>query len=39
MKVSGKTLRLWRDVDQHGAVLDKIPQPRRDKRAAITGIP
>ncbi len=34
VKISGKTLWLWRAVDQHCVVLDEMPQSRRDKPAA-----
>lgn len=32
VKIAGRPYWLWRAVDQHGAVLDDILQPRRDKR-------
>lgn len=34
VKGAGRKFWLWRAVDQHGAILDEILQPRRDKRAA-----
>ena len=34
VKISGRRRWLWRDVDQHGAVLDVLVQSRRDTRAA-----
>ena len=33
-KINGRKHRLWRAVDQHGAVLDVLVQSRRDTRAA-----
>ncbi len=35
IRINGRTHFLWRAVDQHGAVLDILVQPRRDKRAAV----
>ena len=34
VKIAGRSFWLWRAVDQHGAVLEEILQPKRDKRAA-----
>ncbi len=34
VRISGRKYWLWREVDQHGIVLDEILQPKRDKRAA-----
>jgi putative transposase len=34
VKITGRSYWLWRAVDQHGVVLEKILQSRRDKRAA-----
>ncbi len=35
IRINGRTHSLWRAVDQHGAVLDILVPPRRDKRAAV----
>lgn len=34
VKIAGRSYWLWRAVDQNGAVLEEILQPKRDKRAA-----
>ncbi|PIL19961.1 hypothetical protein P775_11910 [Puniceibacterium antarcticum] len=34
VNIAGRSYWLWRAVDQHGVVLEKIVQSRRDKRAA-----
>ncbi|WP_171060847.1 IS6 family transposase [Poseidonocella sp. HB161398] len=34
VKIAGKSFWLWRAVDRHGVVLDKVLQARRDKAAA-----
>ncbi len=36
IRINGRTHSLWRAVDQGGAGLDILVQPRRDKRAAVT---
>ncbi len=35
LKIHGVQHYLWRAVDQHGAVIDILVQPKRDRRAAI----
>ena len=35
LKINGVQHYLWRAVDQHGAVIDILVQPKRDRRAAI----
>jgi putative transposase len=35
LKINGIRHYLWRAVDQHGAVIDILVQPRRDRHAAI----
>jgi putative transposase len=35
LKMNGVQHYLWRAVDQHGAVIDILVQPKRDRRAAI----
>src|SRR3982751_5683507 len=35
LKMNGVQHYLWRTVDQHGAVIDILVQPRRDRRAAM----
>jgi putative transposase len=35
LKMNGVQPYLWRAVDQHGAVIDILVQPKRDRRAAI----
>jgi putative transposase len=34
VKIAGRSYWLWCEVDQHGGVLEKIPQSKHDKRAA-----
>ncbi|WP_260006458.1 hypothetical protein [Leisingera sp. M527] len=34
MKIAGRSFWLWHAVDQEGAVLEEIPQSRRNMRAA-----
>ena len=33
-RVRGRRFWLWRAVDEHGLMLEEIPQPRRDRKAA-----
>ena len=35
VRIAGKHMYLWRDVDHEGEVLDMLVQRRRDKRAAL----
>ena len=35
LKINGVQHYLWRAVDQHGAVIDILVQPKRDRVAAI----
>ena len=35
VRIAGKTMYLWRAVDQEGEILDVLVQRRRDKRAAL----
>ena len=35
LKINGEQHYLWRAVDQHGAVIDILVQPKRDRFAAI----